>query len=371
MPIAAPPITAASAVATRLVTLPAGVAGTLARSSLIRTSQPNVRRRVSRADGTRVPTCPRRMFGTARDREMTPASCAQGGGSPTMRLPPPQSKPPQEVSHVQHTSARNRRNGSRLPRPDAGPGGQRRQRSRARRSRSGRPGPGGPRHPRRADIRGRPSVGGCSSSPRAPSTGSRSHPVAAGDRLLGIVDGRSPGEYLAMPDNGYSNKLNSFDFELRAYYITPDFKTAKVEPAASRSTTTSPSVTRTTRPASTIVHKDPAGRPPAHGRRLRSRVDPAWSQWRPLAGRRVRTVDPALQRRRRPARAADRHARRPDVTRQPAHDPTATVAGSRGLEAMAISPNGKTLTFILEGAVRRGCTRSAFSPDLPVRHRNR
>ena len=43
----------------------------------------------------------------------------------------------------------------------------------------------------------------------------------------GIVDGRSPGEYLAMPDNGYGNKLNSFDFELRAYYITPDFKTAK------------------------------------------------------------------------------------------------------------------------------------------------
>ncbi|HZB39803.1 MAG TPA: esterase-like activity of phytase family protein, partial [Ilumatobacter sp.] len=29
----------------------------------------------------------------------------------------------------------------------------------------------------------------------------------------------------------------------------------------------------------------------------------------------------------------------------------ATIAGSRGLEGMAISPNGKTLTFILEGAV--------------------
>ncbi|HZB39983.1 MAG TPA: hypothetical protein VE487_03410, partial [Ilumatobacter sp.] len=42
----------------------------------------------------------------------------------------------------------------------------------------------------------------------------------------GIVAGRSPGEFLAMPDNGFGNKLNSFDFELRAYYITPDFKTA-------------------------------------------------------------------------------------------------------------------------------------------------
>ena len=29
-----------------------------------------------------------------------------------------------------------------------------------------------------------------------------------------------------MPDNGFGNKANSFDFELRAYYITPDFKTA-------------------------------------------------------------------------------------------------------------------------------------------------
>ena len=60
-----------------------------------------------------------------------------------------------------------------------------------------------------------------------------------------------------MPDNGYGNKLNSFDFELRAYYITPDFKTAKVEPAASRSATTSPSVTRTTRPASTSSTRTP------------------------------------------------------------------------------------------------------------------
>jgi hypothetical protein len=42
-----------------------------------------------------------------------------------------------------------------------------------------------------------------------------------------IVSGRRPGEYLAMPDNGFGTKANSFDFLLRAYYITPDFKTAK------------------------------------------------------------------------------------------------------------------------------------------------
>ena len=42
----------------------------------------------------------------------------------------------------------------------------------------------------------------------------------------GIVAGRTPGEYLAMPDNGFGNKANSRDFELRAYYIEPDWKTA-------------------------------------------------------------------------------------------------------------------------------------------------
>jgi hypothetical protein len=42
-----------------------------------------------------------------------------------------------------------------------------------------------------------------------------------------IIEGRRPGEYLAMPDNGFGTKANSFDFLLRAYYVTPDFKTAK------------------------------------------------------------------------------------------------------------------------------------------------
>ena len=42
-----------------------------------------------------------------------------------------------------------------------------------------------------------------------------------------IVSGRSPGEYLAMADNGFGTKANSFDFLLRAYYVTPDFKTAQ------------------------------------------------------------------------------------------------------------------------------------------------
>lgn len=42
-----------------------------------------------------------------------------------------------------------------------------------------------------------------------------------------VVRGRQHGEYLAMPDNGFGTKANSFDFLIRAYFIRPDFKTAR------------------------------------------------------------------------------------------------------------------------------------------------
>jgi hypothetical protein len=42
-----------------------------------------------------------------------------------------------------------------------------------------------------------------------------------------IIDGRQPGEVLAMPDNGFGGKANSVDFLIRAYYLRPDFKTAE------------------------------------------------------------------------------------------------------------------------------------------------
>jgi hypothetical protein len=41
-----------------------------------------------------------------------------------------------------------------------------------------------------------------------------------------VLAGRHPGEYLAMPDNGFGGKANSQDFLIRAYYIEPEFKTA-------------------------------------------------------------------------------------------------------------------------------------------------
>jgi glycerophosphoryl diester phosphodiesterase len=41
-----------------------------------------------------------------------------------------------------------------------------------------------------------------------------------------VVAGRSPGEFLAMPDNGFGAKATSQDFLIRAYFVRPDFKTA-------------------------------------------------------------------------------------------------------------------------------------------------
>jgi hypothetical protein len=42
-----------------------------------------------------------------------------------------------------------------------------------------------------------------------------------------VVAGRERGEYLAMPDNGFGSKANSADFLIRAYYVRPDFETAR------------------------------------------------------------------------------------------------------------------------------------------------
>jgi len=46
------------------------------------------------------------------------------------------------------------------------------------------------------------------------------------ERFSAIVSGRQPGELLAMPHNGFGGKANSKDFLIRAYCITPEFKTA-------------------------------------------------------------------------------------------------------------------------------------------------
>jgi hypothetical protein len=42
-----------------------------------------------------------------------------------------------------------------------------------------------------------------------------------------VLAGRHPGEYLAMPDNGFGGKANSRDFLIRAYDVRPDFITVR------------------------------------------------------------------------------------------------------------------------------------------------
>jgi len=54
-------------------------------------------------------------------------------------------------------------------------------------------------------------------------------PPFAGQPVQGfsaVIRTSNTGEYWAMPDNGYGSKASSPDFNLRAYRITPDFKTA-------------------------------------------------------------------------------------------------------------------------------------------------
>ncbi len=43
----------------------------------------------------------------------------------------------------------------------------------------------------------------------------------------GVVEGDTPGQFLAMADNGFGAKTNSADFLLRAYVLEPEFRTAE------------------------------------------------------------------------------------------------------------------------------------------------
>ena len=113
----------------------------------------------------------------------------------------------------------------------------------------------------------------------------------------GVVEGDTPGQFLAMADNGFGAKTNSADFLLRAYVLEPEFRTAEGG--------SGDIVVR-----DWIQFRDPyekidfpisergPDRPAAHRCRPRPGVDPARSQRRPVGRRRVRPVDPALQRRR-------------------------------------------------------------------------
>jgi hypothetical protein len=180
----------------------------------------------------------------------------------------------------------------------------------------------------------------------------------------GIVDGRSPGEYLAMPDNGYGNKANSFDFELRAYYITPDFETA-------HGGTGSVAIDLD----DYIAFRDPshkAGFTPIVNENTADRLltgadfDPESIQRGPNGDLWLGDeFGPWILHFSADGVLLEPPIDMPDGLVSPANPhlngAPNTVAGSRGLEGMAISPDGKTLTFILEGAVLADAPVDPFS----------
>jgi glycerophosphoryl diester phosphodiesterase len=166
----------------------------------------------------------------------------------------------------------------------------------------------------------------------------------------GIVEGRHKGEYLAMPDNGFGNKANSFDFLIRAYYIRPQFKTAS---GGDGGVTVGEHVS----------FRDPDGligfplRNPNDPERLLTGadIDPESIQRGPNGDLWLgdefgpwilhfsadgRLLDPPF------AIPGVTAATNPHIGGNPA-----TIGNSRGFEGMAISPDGRYLYAVLEGAV--------------------
>ncbi|HEU4841788.1 MAG TPA: esterase-like activity of phytase family protein [Ilumatobacteraceae bacterium] len=176
----------------------------------------------------------------------------------------------------------------------------------------------------------------------------------------GIVEGRTDGEILAMADNGFGTKANSPDFHIRAYHLQPDFETADGGSGA-------------VAVADYIEFSDPDDHIP-FPIRYEGTAD------RILTGA---DIDPeSIQRDRRgdlwvgdefgpwllhfdaAGRLLEEPIKMPDglvALTNPLADPDGvattpplqpiTVSNSRGIEAMALTPNGRSLYVVLEGAV--------------------
>jgi len=164
-----------------------------------------------------------------------------------------------------------------------------------------------------------------------------------------IVDGRSSGEYLAMEDTGFGSKANSSDFLIRAYFIRPHFKTSN---GGSGTVTV----------GDFIAFRDPHGKlafpivnEGTRGRLLTGAdIDPESLQrgpngdlwvgdefgpWILHFDARGRLLDPPYE------VTGIRSPNNPTL-----NSAEATQPNSRGFEAVAISPDGKSLYAALEGA---------------------
>jgi hypothetical protein len=170
--------------------------------------------------------------------------------------------------------------------------------------------------------------------------------------ISAIVAGRHRGEFLAMPDNGFGAKMNSKDFLIRAYYIRPDFKTAKggtgkvdvdvngfIEFRDPDRLIGFPIVNDgTAERLLTGSDIDPESlQRGAHGDLW---VGDEFGPWVLHFDATGRLLDPPF-----PAPFGLRSPNNPHLG-----DAAATQPNSRGFEAMAISPDGKFLYPALEGA---------------------
>lgn len=167
----------------------------------------------------------------------------------------------------------------------------------------------------------------------------------------GIVDGRRPGEYLAMPDNGYGSKANSPDFLIRAYFVKPDFKTDKggsggVE-VGSYIQFSDPHglidfpIVRDGTPERWLTGADIDPESIQRDHRGHLWLGDEFGPWILHFDADGRLVEPPIA--------------LPDGLRSPSNPHLGgappTVAGSRGIEAMAMRPDGRHLVVVLEGAV--------------------
>jgi hypothetical protein len=163
-----------------------------------------------------------------------------------------------------------------------------------------------------------------------------------------VVDGRRPGELLAMPDNGFGGKANSTDFLIRAYFITPDYTTRRggsggvdvgefVQFADPGGLIGFPIVREGT-PERWLTGGDIDPESLQRDHRGHLWVGDEFGPW-------ILHFDDAGRLLEAPIPLPDGLVSPSDPTRPP------TISNSRGIEAMAIHPSGRTLIVILEGAV--------------------
>jgi glycerophosphoryl diester phosphodiesterase len=165
-----------------------------------------------------------------------------------------------------------------------------------------------------------------------------------------MVSGRRPGEFLAMADNGFGGKANSADFLIRAYYLTPDFKTARdgsgdvavgdfVQFSDPDGLIGFPIVREGT-PERWLTGGDIDPESLQRGRHGDLWVGDEFGPWILHFDRTGRLVEPPIS--------------LPDGLLSP-NNPhlvgTPTVPNSRGIEAMAITGDRRALIVVLEGAM--------------------